>query len=339
MTHKEYKQLMDRVEPDSTFEERMVKSVMGQSNSNTGAGLIKKGNRNRMPIVTVALGGAFALGLVVVLMNSLGGQQPVNLAEPVQVSPSGTEQQNVEPSGSNEAVTIPAIELPKEDSGVQAKMIGLVVYQGQIYTQSRTTLSPETAKELLGDKLGRTRAGITEWSKEEDYTELASTIGEADIYAVNGYDPGFRIMSYTEIDGQVFAELYEHLNGITVASGEDLIGPLHMQGNVASVQWESYDSWNMGEGNKQTLEADESAVASFLDALYTAKPVAEEALADQDIYLAEGDVQRFVYITLEDGTTVQLRLFKNGGYVNYGMVPVLLQLDEASFSAFWEVMK
>ena len=79
-------------------------------------------------------------------------------------------------------------------------MIGLVVYQGNIYTQTGTQITPDIA--ARGDKLGRSKSGITEWSSSEDYTELASTIGEMDIFTVKGYDADFRIMSYMEHDGK-----------------------------------------------------------------------------------------------------------------------------------------
>ena len=217
-------------------------------------------------------------------------------------------------------------------------MIGLVVYQGNIYTQTGTQITPDIAKQLRGDKLGRSKSGITEWSSSEDYTELASTIGEMDIFTVKGYDADFRIMSYMEHDGEVYAELYEHLNGITVAKGEDIIGKLNLMGNMTSVQWQDFDSWNMGENKLRELSAD-AEVQAFVEALYEAKPVAADALFEQGIYETGPSEQKFLYIQLQDGTEVQLRLFKSGQYVRYANAPVFFQLEGAVFTTLWELME
>ena len=133
------------------------------------------------------------------------------------------------------SVEIPAIQLPKDTSS--ASMIGLIVYNGKIYTQTGTEIDPEDAKAIIGDKIGTTKATIDEWSKQEAYDEeFASTIGVTDVYSVKGYDKDFRIMAYQELDGKQYAEFYENLNGITINSGEDVFGKLNMVSNVSSAQ-------------------------------------------------------------------------------------------------------
>lgn len=62
-------------------------------------------------------------------------------------------------------------------------------------------------------------------------------------------------MSYTEIDGQVYAQLFDKNNGITIGTGADLIGKLHIEGNIASAQWETFDSWNNGLQRTSTVSA------------------------------------------------------------------------------------
>lgn len=63
-------------------------------------------------------------------------------------------------------VFIPKIQLPKQTNEA-ANMIGLIVYQGKVYTQTDTHITPESAKPLLGDKIGRTKGNIDEWSSYE----------------------------------------------------------------------------------------------------------------------------------------------------------------------------
>ncbi|QLG40132.1 MULTISPECIES: hypothetical protein [unclassified Paenibacillus] len=242
-----------------------------------------------------------------------------------------TQVAQVTPGASFDPVVIPKTELPDSKDGVKADMLQLVVYQGNVYTQSATSLDGTDALALRGEKLGTTTGGIHELSGKDEYRELASNIGEADIYAVNGYDTNFRIMSYTEIDGQGHAQLFDQSNGITIGSGEDLIGKLHLEGNVASAQWETFASWNNGLQQLQPLAADK-ALNSFISALYAAKPVATSPELEERLYGQED--RKIIYLTLEDKTQVQLVLFGEG-LVRYGNVPVFFEIKKAAFQAFW----
>jgi hypothetical protein len=210
-------------------------------------------------------------------------------------------------------------------------MLQLVVYQGNVYTQSATSLDGADALALRGEKLGTTTGGIHELSDKNEYTELASNIGEADIYAVNGYDTSFRIMSYTEIDGKGYAQLFDQSNGITIGSGQDLIGKLHLEGNVASAQWETFASWNNGLQQMQPLAADKS-LNNFISALYAAKPITTSPELEERLYGQED--RKIIYLTLEDKTNVQLVLFGEG-MVHYGNVPVFFEIEKGAFQAFW----
>lgn len=232
------------------------------------------------------------------------------------------------------SVVIPKMELPDMGSGVKMDMIALVVYQGNVYTQSATRIDAAGATELRGDKLGRTTGGIDEWSGKDEYIELASNVGEADIYTVKGYDSDFRIMTYTEIDGEVYAELFEHANGITVSSGADLIGRLNLEGRIASAQWESFNSWNNGLQQYEPL-ANDGTLSSFLAALQNAKPLAAEPLMNQGIY--ERENRKVIYLKLEDNTRVELTLFGEG-LVRYGNAPVFFEVESGAFQSLWESM-
>ncbi|WP_127588335.1 hypothetical protein [Paenibacillus koleovorans] len=239
---------------------------------------------------------------------------------------------------SGEGVHIPKMKLPSGSSGAMMNMIGLIVYQGRIYTQSSTTISPEAAKSIRGEKLGQTKGNIDEWSKQADYAkEFASTTGISDVYAVKGYDSQFRIMTYMEMDGQVFVELFDCLNGLTVQSGADVFGKLKLAGQVKQAAYEPFDSWNNGLNQTKKLMLSEKSLGAFLDALLQAKPVAGEPLVSKGIFEGEegeeGD-QKFLLLQLADGSEVRLRLFENG-YVLYGFASVFFQVERGAFDILW----
>ncbi|MNC42401.1 hypothetical protein D3C75_912160 [compost metagenome] len=142
-------------------------------------------------------------------------------------------------------------------------------------------------------------------------------------------------MSYSEIDGQVFADLYEHTNGITVSSGADLIGKLNLEGRIASAQWESFDSWNNGLQQYAPLAGGDT-LDGFLTALLAAKPLAAEPLIGQGIYDSED--RKIIYLELKDKTRVQLVLFGQG-LVRYGDAPVFFEVESDAFQALWNSMK
>ncbi|AIQ48690.1 hypothetical protein R70723_24360 [Paenibacillus sp. FSL R7-0273] len=231
-------------------------------------------------------------------------------------------------------IIIPKVELPDPNAQVQASMVPLVVYEGNVYTQSATRMETADIAALRGDKLGTTTGGIDEWTGKDGYTELSSNIGVTDIYTVKGYDSGFLIMSYTEIDGQVFADLYEHTNGITVNSGADLIGELNLEGRITSAQWESFDSWNNGQQQYAPLAGGE-VLDNFVTALQAAKPLAAEPLVEQGIY--ESEDRKIVYLELEDKAQVQLVLFGQG-LVRYGNAPVFFEVEVGAFQTLWDSM-
>jgi hypothetical protein len=234
------------------------------------------------------------------------------------------------------AITIPKIKLPKS-SNSEADRVGLIVYKGLTYTQTGTHINPDVAEKLLGTKIGHTKAGIDEWSKQEDYTELASTIGGVDVYTVNGYDSDFRIMSYQKQEEQIYAGFYEQLNGIAITKGIDLIGKTNLLGNVALVKWQTFDNWNHNKPQFEELQVDGSLQA-FIEALYEAKPIAAEPLQRDGIYDKGDHNQKFLFLKLKDQTEVQLTLFK-GNYVKYGGASVFFEVDPVAFSTVWDKME
>ncbi|MGC7871877.1 hypothetical protein ACPUYX_10155 [Desulfosporosinus sp. SYSU MS00001] len=235
----------------------------------------------------------------------------------------------------NEGIYIPKVQLPVKatDSVTTAKMMELIVYQGRIYIRSTLTLDLNRAAALVDEKLGTTKGTITEWSQPNDYDEeLASTVGIQDVYSVKGYDKSFRIMTYGQINGEVNAQFFDCLNGITVKTGHDIVGKFQIEKNIASVRYEDFDSWNNGKNDFKSLSnLDQFNV--FLAALENSVPVAEEGL---DYLFSEQDTtdQRFLDIRLKDGSGVELRLFKEG-YVYINGVNIFFKVDSPTFNNFW----
>lgn len=226
--------------------------------------------------------------------------------------------QNVTDSASlnNKGVTIPMLELTEPAKGVATSMIGLVVYNGKIYTQAESLHCDESGlAQWLGEKLGTAKGNLDEWSSQTEYdTEFASTI-PGDVYAVNGFSKDFRIsipMRYE--DGSIDLAFFENLNGITVAVGADLYENLKLKENFTGVTYQLHEDWDYGKENYKTYtDITDEQINEFLDALYSSP--FEDLSGEEDIY-SSGLEQTHLYFTMMDGTTVGIRLFENG-YVAY----------------------
>lgn len=319
MNRKDYKKMMDKIEPDEGMKYRIIQGIK-KSDKKTS---LTRGGKRKMYFVT-----SLAMMICVSLVISLTWNE---------VKIPTISQTNLPNDEKYPPVVIPKIE-PPEKSSETALMLPLIVYKGNVYIQNGAQLFSDIAKNLQGDKLGRTKDVHSEYDyiHRSDYIELASTIGEVDIFSVEGYDSDFRIMSYQEIDGQIEAKMFEHLDGITITKGEDLMGKLKMKDQIESVKWQDYKRWNMGKAKMNKLSSDsDQQVEDFIDALYAAKPVAEKPLYKKGINRTE---QKWLYFKLKDQTEVQLRLFKEGNYVSYSRAPVFLQVDSEVFDALWEQM-
>lgn len=322
MNKNDYKRAIGQIQPDTDLESKLRNNLTQERKS-----------AMRKPVAyTAAACAALILGAGIVF-NPFNADKEV--ASRVSATPPATSvTATTTPLAAG--IRLPEIKLPTDSSESQASMVPLFVYKGKVYTQAATTIKPEAAKLLLGDKLGTTKAGINEWSSQDEYaTEFASTIGKADVYTVKGYASDFRLMTYQMIDGQLYAELFENVNGFTVNSGADLLGQLHLEGNIASAQWEKFDSWN-NNMQQYTNVTNLTPLTPFLSVLNAAKPLAGQPLSDAGIY--EDPNQAFLTLTLKDGSAVQLRLFQKG-YVKYGNANVFFQVDPAVFADMWSQME
>ncbi|GGI15351.1 hypothetical protein [Gottfriedia solisilvae] len=242
------------------------------------------------------------------------------------------ENQNIVSSLDKNGVTIPAVELPK--SGETAKMMPLFVYKGRIYTQSSTKIDPSQVKNLLDEKLGKTRAGLDEWSNQDDYAvEFASSIGEVDVYSVKGYQQEFRLMTYDLSSG--YAEVYESLNGVTISSGSEIVEKLHLM-NIAKAKSRTYDDWN-NSTEKYTEINDKALLNSFVDALNDSIPYLREDVEAKLGNFQNNEQYKELTISLTDGTNVTLWVVKDG-YISYGNA-LYFKIDHEVLMNLWNQMK
>lgn len=237
---------------------------------------------------------------------------------------------------SADGIYVPKIELPKNTNAMM-DMIGLIVFQGRVYTQTGTKIGPESAENLLGEKLGTTKGNIDEWSKQDDYAvEFASSIGKQDVYSVKGYDKNFRIMTYEKISGTIYAQYYECLNGINVKTGGDVFNKLKIENNIKTAKYENFESWNNTKQQyKELIKHD--LLNGLVNELKNTIPYTQESLSS--LWDAEGEIkQKFVYITLNDGSEVQLRLFKDG-YIYYDCSHIFFKMENQVFNELWKELE
>ncbi|MBP3038990.1 hypothetical protein J9303_05640 [Bacillaceae bacterium Marseille-Q3522] len=275
-----------------------------------------------------------SIGIVAVLLLSIGTFALFNNNG---ISPKGTtNNQNTPIATKSSGVNIPAIQLPEGNS--KADMIGLIVYNGKIYTQTSTEIDAENTKAIVGEKLGTTKGTIDEWSKQEAYDEeFASTIGTADVFSVKGYDKDFRIMTYGERYGKPYAEFYENLNGIIIDSGEDVFGKLKMVGNVSSVEYRTYSDWDNNVGNYLPA-ADMEILNEFVEELNKTKPLPRGENSDLISNSRNNEDFRELTIHLNDGTKVKLILLKDG-YIYYGFMGAYFKMNDKNFSNIWSQLQ
>lgn len=234
-------------------------------------------------------------------------------------------------------VEIPAIEIPEEDP--YGLIMALIVYNGKLYTRSETEIGAEDGSLLRKEKLGVTRDSITEERSQITYEkEFASSIGSVDVYEVKGYDRGFRLMTYERSDDGYEAHLYENLNGISVANGEDFFSKLKLNGNAVSAEYRGFDDWNRDHDNFHAVDGGK-ALDSFIQNLDATVPYLEAKHKDPlDQQTQKDDDFREVAIHLKDGAKVNLKLLK-GGYIYYGNIGLFFKMDEEKFAEFWNLLQ
>lgn len=245
------------------------------------------------------------------------------LEAPSQEQPPETKRDDpTEPSvQTGELLHIPAITLPEPDPMVEMDMIGLVVYKGGIYTQAADFYGAdaESLQGLVGDYLGHASGTIDEWSTQDEYAvEFASDL-VGDVYSVKGYSPEFRICITEKVqdaDGTPiqWIQILERLNGIDVSTGADIYEQrLHMNGRITGIRYQTYDDWNNGRRIYYPLD-EIDGLDAFLETLNEGQ--LQYVYDDDPGFYRNTRAQTFLYLDLDDGTTVPLRLIE-GGWVGY----------------------
>lgn len=315
MNKNDIKRVIGKFEPDKGMEYRLSEKI------------IKKSNKKFVfrPVVSVV---TFAM---VICIGILGFNLIIKKSDKfVDKRPDA----NLNTVNSTTAVNIPKAELPKNtNSTIMMDMIGLIVYQGRIYTQTDTKISVESAENLIDEKLGTTKGNIDEWSKQDDYAvEFASTVGMQDVYSVKGYDKSFRIMTYLKQNGSLYdAQFYECLNGITIKTGADIFDKLKIESNIKTIKYETFESWNYAKHQYKEI-GNTKALNSFVSELKNTIPYKQESMSY--LFESQDENQKFINIILNDGCQVQLRLIK-GGYIHYSFLPAFFKMNDESFNALW----
>lgn len=272
--------------------------------------------------------GAMAACLCLVLAAAIFGpedQTPADAPMPAETDSQGAAAQ------ATEGLYIPAVELPENSAGVVYDVIGLVVYNGAIYTQAEDYFGDvaQRVDALVGDYLGYASGTIDEWSEQEQYAQNFASTVSGEVYAVNGYDTDFRICIRTEVEGEngepvLWIQFLDRLNGITLTTGEDLFASrLHIRGNVERIQWQSHDDWNWDNGNLQDAALDPDLWDEFLRQMEAGTFLCTWDSGSQQTDPTSGEAsiyatphQAHLILTMKDNTSVRLRLI-DGGYVGY----------------------
>lgn len=234
------------------------------------------------------------------------------------------------------AVYVPAVKMPEYEDGMYASMISLISYKGNVYTFASMTDEPDT-EHLLDRYIGEANPIIDEYSKKTDYSnQLASTMSGS-VYTVKGYSEDFRLCVVNEI-GFTFLE---KLNGVGFNKGSELFGDrLNLKGRITDVKAESFDSWNYDKGELFTPTLSEDSINQFLDALYSG--TFYDCRTDftengTDVYDTDG--QGFIHLILDDGTTVLLRLFRDGKVMYDGLGWYAVEMPGEAFDAMYNACK
>ena len=293
-----------------------VGGIDGKLIEEADAAVKKKPGRRFQWIAAAAACLLVGAGIAVpMILNRTNG----NEAEPLSAE--------AEPAG----VTIPAVTLPETSGEVAYDMVGLVVYKGRICTQAGDYFGEDAKplEALVGEHLGTAKGNLNEWSSQDEYaTEFASTV-PGEVYAVNGYDEGFRIcirgeIAYDDQEPVVWIEFFDCTNGITLRTGRDLFEDrLHVGERTEAVAWQTHSDWDNGGSAINAANVDPEAWAAFLEQVDNGAfinmydPNGDWSDPEND-YTTVYDTpnQTHLYLTMRDGTTVELRLIE-GGYVGY----------------------
>ena len=243
-----------------------------------------------------------------------------------------------------EGLKVPALSVPEPKEWAMCDMIGTLVYKGGIYTQTDNMymdMEAEQKEALLGEYLGHATSSLDEWSSFEEYSKEFASTYEGDVYSVKGYDPQFRVCvrCEAEYDGEKHLSLFflERLNDITINTGYDVFEVrLKVREKYVSCKWESHDDWDNARNIYHDLELDDETWGRFMDMVDTCKFVYTWDPDTNSSSIYRTDNQIHLYIQLDDGLKVHMRLIE-GGYVGYqGLGWYFVKIPEDIFNKVYE---
>lgn len=219
--------------------------------------------------------------------------------------------------------------------GMEMDMLGFFIYQGRVYVQYRVVrYDLRVPDDAVGEYLGTATGMIDEWTKADGYVDYAGSVS-GDFYAVEGFDPAFMLCMKQDDGGAIY---YINDNGLTLNTGADLFeARLNVPGNIKSAAYQTRESWNYSaETPSRMSDAEVEQTAAFVDALCASPFMYIEDIPLENVNSNVYDEKEIyhLYIHLENGFTVHLRLFA-GGYVNFaGLRDVCVQVEPEIFDAF-----
>ncbi|NRU73334.1 hypothetical protein [Clostridium beijerinckii] len=230
-------------------------------------------------------------------------------------------------SFSSNAVYIPKFQIPNiQEKTKLAKMLPLIIYNGNVYLKSPISIDSKSSKNILGRKIGTTLGALNEINPVNTYSKnIVSNIGPTDVYAVNGYDEDFRIMTnITLADGTNHPEIYECLNGITITTGNDFFGKLNLPGNIANarIQTQTFSESNNEKENFYST-SDANFLNSFVRELDNSTPYLLENIENPLDDYKNNDKCKKIFLDLKDGSkNIPFTILRNG-YIYYGDYPTI----------------
>lgn len=232
------------------------------------------------------------------------------------------------PAVSENGVTIPTPDASLS-AGTMADIAVSFIYQGRQYFYYDSIYDDVN---LVGEYLGTTTATGLEWTPEDGNVELTGRVS-GDIYTVKGYDPSFMLCMKGLNDTGFYTFICN--DGITLKYGSELYEDrLHLSGNIASVQYESRDSWDHGRGERYQMNSVNDTVLDFIKHMDAAQFV----LCDSVPLIFNKTALYYLRFQKKDGTTVRLSLYENG-YVRFdGIWELCVQVPEESYSVLLNLL-
>ncbi|ALB47065.1 hypothetical protein [Clostridium beijerinckii] len=239
-------------------------------------------------------------------------------------------------SFSSNAVYIPKFQIPNiQEKTKLAKIVPLIIYNGNVYLKSPISIDSKSSKNILGRKIGTTLDALNEINPVNTYSKnIVSNIGPTDVYALNGYDEDFRIMTnITLADGTSHSEIYECLNGITITTGNDFFGKLNLPGNIANarIQTQTFSESNNEKENSYST-SDANFLNSFVRELDNSTPYLPDNIENSLDDYKNNDKCKKIFLDLKDGSkNIPFTILRNG-YIYYGEYPTIYFKIGTSFT-------